>query len=795
MRNPSLVLLALVALAGCKRTRITPTDDTGDEPVGRGGVCEDASVCDVGLTCAHEGTCQPEGVLGTTPVGGACDNSVVCQVGLVCSAERTCALPGSLGTAGPGDPCTIEGDCAAGLDCYDQACTGFELEILERPDCPDAGTWGVEGNPYRILFRPELGQSGDVYAAPFPADWRASTGGPLLEGHPTFGALTVFGDVGADILADYEAEFRGYGANATIYLRASDLPGFDRVKIGVPEPFEGDPGDAANAARGSVAMVDLTEGSTFGSLVAAGWALRTHQPYLCDPWMAMYPADGRPLAAGHRYGVFVTDDLHGGVDAGPPESEPAFDALLAASPPDDAALVGPWESFAPARDYLAGAGIPTDHIAGGTVFTVESYDEVPAAVRGVARSVDVPTADVLHRCGLAPGPLATTDAPDRGCFGENPSFHELQARLTVPLVQAGTAPFVTRADGGNADWSNGAPSVRTFGSLELTLTIPQGTPPEGGWPIVLFAPDAGENYRSSISEGLASRWTSVSTGQQDVGFAVVSIDTWLTGPRAGEISPTWLEAFPPGIEEALLYDNPVNPVAVRDNVTQSAIDWFTVIRWLEGADPELDPLVPGGVELATDELWLVGQGLGSRALPLVAAAESNVQGVVLAGAGGLWSTALKERRDPFALEAVLSPALGDPTVDRLQPIVALGQQIIDRTEPVVHAPYVHRLADRNRDVLLVVGDEPEVGRASQRALARGLHVEQLVQDGQAALDGVNAVEAPVSANVAGSTAVAVVNGGSEPHRLLYTNPRTIQQVDAFMATSWAQGRATLPFLP
>ncbi|MCA9571100.1 MAG: hypothetical protein KC656_24845, partial [Myxococcales bacterium] len=421
-----------------------------------------------------------------------------------------------------------------------------------------------------------------------------------------------------------------------------------------------------------------------------------------------------------------------------------------------------------------------------------------------ARNADAPVVSDLVACGDAPGPHADANDATRGCFGADPDFHEIQGTLRIPHVQLGTPPFATRDDGGNADWSLGTPEIQRYDEVTFSVTVPRAPAPPEGWPIVLFAPDAGENYRTSVDRGLSARWTAIDHPAGTAGFAVVSLDTWLTGPRAGQVSPSWLGVFPPGGEEALLYDNPINPVAVRDNITQSAIDWFSMVRWLETVD--WSTTSPAGAPLPIDptRLWFVGQGLGGRAGTMVGAYEPAVKGVVLAGTGGLWSSSLSERTEPFDLAALMGPALGDPNVDRFQPIVAFGQQIVDRTDPVSHAPFVHRYADVDRDVLYVVSRDPEVGESSEHALARALYVEQVVDEGVPDLPydrpattppSPSLKTAPVTANAQGSTAVAVLNSGADPHRLLYEESRTIAQVDAFMASGLLEGRATLPFFP
>jgi hypothetical protein len=788
-----LVLFSLLILSSCKRTRVTPVDPLTTIPrVPEGGACASTEACELGLVCAGDGRCAIDGALGTTPEGETCDATVACAFGLVCSGAEVCATPGSPGTAAVGESCALDGDCQGGLSCYDDACLGFEVPILESLACPLRETIGDE--PFRVLHDRSDADHDDLLQQPFPSDARVEGGFPVLERFPGGPDLEPFGDVAGGVVADFQAAFDdGWGAQGAVFFRVTDLPDTGSVRVGTPVPFEGDRDDPVNLGRGTIGLVDLTAGApSYGRLAATGWTLRTHQPYLCDPWMALVPPAGEGLRPGHTYGAFVTAGLLG-PEGAVPAVEPTFAALLAAAPPaDDTAA---WDAFAPMRDYLAAEGIDPDHIRGGTVFTVADHRSAGEAIQAASATADVPVADALIACDTLPGPHADPGDPTRGCFGTASAYHEIQGTVPVPHVQSGTAPFLFRADGGAADWSLGSPATVATRDVTFALTVPTGTPPAEGWPIVIFAHDVGENYRSFVVEGLAERWSNLSSGSGAAGFAVLGFDTWLTGPRAGDVPADWRAAFAAADEAVLAYDNPLNPVAARDNLTQSAMDLHTMMRWLDTVDWSASSPAGTPLPLDTGRVWIVGHGIGGRAVPLVAAHAPQVQGVVLSATAGMWSETLTARQEPISAEVLLQPALGDPRIDRLQPVVALGQHVVDRTDAVNHGRFVHFDADVNRDVLVLVGDDPLTGRSAIDALARSLFVEQVVQDGATAIERLETVSGPVSANVVGSTAVALVNVASDPHRMLYDNPRSVVQVDGFLASAALDGRATVPAIP
>ncbi|MEZ4319521.1 MAG: hypothetical protein R3F61_18540 [Myxococcota bacterium] len=784
---PALVLW--LALSGCKKdgTVVTDTDtDTGSptEPSGLGGPCADNAGCAGELVCSSALVCANAGSYGTTAFGEECFGTVECEAGLVCDNAQTCTSPGGPGTTGRDGTCASTSDCQSPLSCYADTCTGFEIPRWDGASCTESDP------PWRVHFEVPRGPLGseDFFRLPFPNDVRVTGTSADLDGFPS-SSLTLVdsSDVSAAIAGAYGTAFPGFGPNQAVFLRTSDYPTFDTVLVGLP-------GEGAS----SVALVDITEGTPqYGVRHPTGWKIANGRPYLCDPWIALYPSIGRPFLPGHTYAAVIGTTLLGPSQELPVQ-DPDFAAMLG-GPPADTALMAAWTDYQPFRDWLASSGTQGSSIAGAAVFTVMDPAASATRIRDVVRGSSAPTSAAVVECAGLPGPHADPLDPTRGCFTESTEFHEIQGTLAIPHVQQGSAPFKTIDDGGAADWATGQPVLRANVDVTFAATVPRGTPPVDGWPVVLFAHDHAGNYRSFIEDGLASELTNVVLGDgTNVGFVVVSIDTWMTNGRRGTLDPAWVAADPAAFEPTVLYTSPLNPLAARDNITQSAVDWFQVVRFLEAVDWSA-VASPTGEDIPLDltRVYFVGHGIGASAGPLVLAREDAVQAGVFAAAGAFWTSQISDTQAPVQLRSYVAAALGDPEIDRFQPVLSMAQGIVDRTDPLNQARYVHLDAtSADKHVLQVLTrDDPWMPEDSQYALARGLYTQQVVQSGLLPLSAIDEVSPPVSSNVGPATAVTVLNDGADPHRLLFDDARTKVQVREFLASAVRDGTPTVPSVP
>lgn len=114
--------------------------------------------------------------------------------------------------------------------------------------------------------------------------------------------------------------------------------------------------------------------------------------------------------------------------------------------------------------------MPADDVVTATVFT--TGDEVALLARR-AEAVRAHDA-VIANLHVNPVDGAAHRAPGAG-------FCELVGNVTFPQFQTGTPPFPT--DGQFVLDAAGAPVVQRMATVPLTITIPDGAMPAGGWPL------------------------------------------------------------------------------------------------------------------------------------------------------------------------------------------------------------------------------------------------------------------------------------------------------------------------
>jgi dienelactone hydrolase len=189
------------------------------------------------------------------------------------------------------------------------------------------------------------------------------------------------------------------------------------------------------------------------------------------------------------------------------------------------------------------------------------------------------------------------------------------------IDEAGSQAFLT-------DPTKGKP-----GAIQFTLTIPKGTMPSAGWPLVLYQHGLNQARVDihKIADQLAKE-----------GFATIAFDTIYHGPRSwctmdahcaasgatctvatGKCSTGALkDSNNDGIPDAsgVHFLNVANPFAIRDNIRQHVIDAAALLRAvvLGGASG----ITGGTVKFNPAAVSLVGQSLGGILGTLVLATDS-----------------------------------------------------------------------------------------------------------------------------------------------------------------------------
>lgn len=616
----SLVFCAVLALAlwGCGGGSSTRTIKYGP---GIDSRCQQDTDCRAGLYCeASTLTCTPA---GASVEGVSCEVSAECVAGLYCAQKPTGGMCARAGTGDVGATCSDESQCLSGLACVRQGLNGTcaksgagkaNSTCTQTIDCMAgliclAGTCQTSKPPAQwtgatcdtptatptVLFHvPRTGEaeSSDFYRLPFPNDIHKKNGRISLKGHPRPGA----GLVGTDLVDRYitaiEQDSTGFGANQAIYLRLSRDPD---MKSFVD-------------AGGNIALLNITPTSIeYGVQYGLGWTLNGGRtPYICDRYMTIRPTLGIPLRPGETYALIMK---RLGLDsAGTPFGpDPDFTAMLGVTSPSDPDLAAAWTAYAPLRAFLADsktAKVTSAELSVAVVFTVEKYEDPLAAIQAAVNAAPAPSVGTLVRCNDA-GAVSPCDdqltgtAHVRGCFPDalaGANFDEYQGIVSVPVFQQGTPPYATDGGGIALAGDGSAPIVRTD-DVCISLTIPQGTAPAAGWPLLVYAHGTGGSYRSAVDLGLAADYAAGAAPMAVLGYEGV-----LHGKRKGNSTKDVGE---------LVY-NFLNPRAARDNALQGAADLLALPRAIPGLQAQT-------ATLDSTHVALYGHSQGGNAAALALA--------------------------------------------------------------------------------------------------------------------------------------------------------------------------------
>ncbi len=685
-----------------------------------GDVCADHNECGSGLVCNAEGECAEVGDPGTAGKNQACSEDGDCRMGLVCRGDVLCA-PQQSGAAG--DTCFTPQDCQDPLVCgHDGACaapdgpgTGMEGSRCEDDEacafgmvCTADGVCGplprwsgvdcdrdADDGPPRLLFEVRQVGERDFFSLPFPNDIRRTAGGGLdLSGFPGVGAGEEPGAIIDRYLPAVTHSADGFSPNSAVLFRFSTGIDYDTLVFAGDDP--------------TFAFVDVTPGESIGRRPRSRFFATTDRDrYICHNWLGIRPTEGSALEAGHTYAVYFKEGLKAadGTALVPDED---FAAVMGPSSPTHPALADAWQRYAPFRSWLATEGIPAEEVLGAAVFTV-GHPQAPArAIRDAVYSGVAPTVEGLTLCdGGTPSPCGSSR--DRACGDLNPFYAEIHGMVKVPGYLQGTPPFTDA--GGNIVWEAGRPRLQRQDSVCAAFTVPLGDAPAGGWPVVLFAHDVGDHYRSFVSRELATRLARL-------GWAVVSFDGVLQGDRAGD------DRTDPGIILERL-ENLEHPNLQRDHGLQALADLFSVTRALRGTQVRND-LANGGFNV--DKMVFFGHGRG--ALPGMAyiTLEGSGVGAVFANPGAGMLDLLRLTRAPVNLGAELEIAFADPELNGMHPGLHLVQTWLDPRDPVNFGPAVRRpeegIAARNILMLYGVGDE-QIARGPQTHFAVAARLESV----------------------------------------------------------------------
>jgi hypothetical protein len=727
--------LALVLGGGCKffDTTCEPDDrECLSNPLfakGVGGECQRAAECKTGLSCV-DGRCEPTGdtgrgekcrltaecgsedycgsrrvcaLAGDANRGDECQTTGECGAGLVCEApdlsqmgtlslakldevRGLCAEPGD---REQGQPCDTVTDCLGGLACFEieagkgKRCISLAPSDFELPaipllwsgvECPEVGDRDDKESYFAVPRSGDDADPADFYSLPFPSDIRVKGGRMDLGGHPvppdSFNLPFVERYIGVA-----EEDLTGFSTNPVIFFRFSHAYDFGSVQ----EP------------NLNLKIVDITPGSPeYDTDFNVEWKV-TSGPlsnYICPHWLAFRRPVGWPLLPGTTYAAIITDgikvcgeDEDGNcADGGDFARGADFAAMLGAAAPSDPDVRAAWETYEPLREWIADSGEDAGSILNATVFTTQDPQELILALREQVHGDDMPEVSDLTECASA-STTSPCQVGDRGrCQAASSDFTEVHGRISLPIFQQGTPPYLEPEDGGGFELDgSGAPVIQRHEEVCFAMSVPNDPAPAGGYPVLVYAHGTGGVFNGEMDgSGFAQ---SLATGSQP--SVLVAIDLPQHGDRRGET-----EEEPEG-----LFYNFLNPRAARDNVLQGAADLMTVVRWVKQGG-----VMVGGDAVAfdTSRIAVMGHSQGSTHTALMAPFEPDVIGVVLSGNGGHLGTSMLTKTNPVDIASVVPIGLLDPDKEfklageGFNPGLAIIQSVFDRADPINFARNLYR---------------------------------------------------------------------------------------------------------
>lgn len=665
-------------------------------PPNEGETCTASSECPPNTFCdlsTVTGGCKK--ATGTVDLGGKCKTTGECQPGLMCSAARGECVPGSV---------LLNPDVYGGVECADQAEASLPFGA--------------------IVTVPRKPGTSDFYALPFPNDAYKKAGQLDLSGHPRPGAGLIGFDLVGRMLEAIAADMPGYGLSTAAYLRFTHAVDTATLKM-VP---------AVPAAVATVRLVNLKTGV---DVPMGAKDVQFHQQrnkYICHNWLYMHARWSELLDPDVPYAALVTDGIRQACGNGkceaiqdesnancpadcqvgekdtlaptalkPPQPGADLPALLADTKPSDTALEAAWTSYAPLRTWLKGN--PGVKPVSAAVFTTtdtrkvaqQLVDAVAAANKPAFPSDGKPvlcTKTAKSPCAdpnWASNPLAKTGRDPRECpeNAEALPYHEIHAKLTLPVFQDGTRPYLTyskptdKVRQGALHTAGGKPAIVDYENVCVALTIPKfRAKPAAGWPLLMFAHGTGGSFRSGAT-GMAAAVSPLAAEPTKAAYATLGIDQPMHANRRGKDSAGKELTLDPGP----LFYNFANPAAARGNFWQGAADNYALLRWVKaylGEDIATGPAQK--VTFDPANLVFMGHSQGSTSGPISLPYMQGLKAAVLSGCGASLPYGLMGKKKPYDAAIGITLGLQDLGTDAQHPVLNLLQNYFEVADPLIYAP-------------------------------------------------------------------------------------------------------------
>jgi hypothetical protein len=407
--------------------------------------------------------------------------------------------------------------------------------------------------------------------------------------------------------------------------------------------------------------------------------LRDGGPFGAANMLALLPLQGRPLRPKTRYAAVVLRKLND--KDGKPLGVPLAMSQLAFGVKPDGMNDRTFDEYMAAIRLLdRELGIFASAIAAMTVFTTDDVTGTYERAR--------------ERILAEPRPAAAFSLAFT-----YPTYCVYEATVSLPVYQSGVPPYF----GGGGNWvldESGAPVLQTQINANLVVTVPKTVMPSGGFPTVVYMRQGGSGRMPIADRGTATdvppaRGSGPAQEFAKVGYAGVSLD----GPHGGLRNPS-------SADEQLLLFNFFNPLALRDNMRESALEIDLLANMLDDLRVDASACGGGTVQFDTSKLVLMGHSTGAWITPIAAAFEPKFKNVIMSGAGASWVENILFKKSPLDVAVVAKGILDytDRELTEFDPAVMLAQWAADPADPQHYARHIiTRPPASSRNVLVFQG--------------------------------------------------------------------------------------------
>lgn len=548
-----------------------------------------------------------------------------------------------------------------------RSCLLFVLLSPALVGCSDAAVSKVDPG---LHVRMNFAETSDFFAAPFPNDARIlAPGSPDLTHFPNPANNTL-----ATTIIDIAMKSQGFGTTTPIWFSIDGV--IDTARF--PSVHE------SLSPKSPAVLMALDDNSLHPIDVRF---LADGGPYGAPNLLALLPVQGIPLRPKTRYAAVIRTSLTGKPLV--PSAE-MLQILDGKTPSGMDAIT--WGKHRTALEQLKGQGIAANDIAAMTVFTTGApTDEYATAVSA-----------------FRDGPLPTPTKP----FVRNEMFTDYcvyETTIKMPVAQEGTPPY-TSAGGQWVLDGNGKPVVQRMEEANFVVTIPRLPMPGQGYPMVVLSRTGAGGERPLVDRGVQAKsggpalepGTGPALVFAKAGFAGTSVD----GPHGG------LRNVTKGDEQFLVF-NIGNPVALRDNIRQSAAELALLPHILEQVTIDVTDCpgatAPNGkASFDLSSVTIMGHSMGASIVPLTVAFEPKYRAMLLSGAGGSFLANVVYKQKPLATKPLAETLMGlagsGYSLSEVDPLLGLLQWAGESADVPPYARHIRfESSTEQRHVLMMQG--------------------------------------------------------------------------------------------